>query len=511
MRKSVILAVVAGCLYGLSPTRGADFSADMKMTHAGTQEPQKGKVYVKGKKFRMDMVLPGGQEQSIIFETGKGTLLMLNHQTRMCMKVGANMLPAGAQPPMSLKELDKELEKKGRERKRIGTEVANGYECEKYLLTGGDESEGESTIWWSPKLEFPVRMVHVDATRGKTQVDYENIKAGNVSDSVFEKLLRFVDGGGTLYVSGDFSFDGRDADPHRDRLRRLAGVQFQAQLYPSMTSPPDADSAPQLKVEPKEATVLVNSDDGPVLVHRTLGAGQVLYCLDPVELRGNGLSVERAALDALRGQGVLDQRQSDRDTMDSYELILMLGCVPRLPVVTHGADVFAGSVPTSDGGMAYVLFNTESRRTGVYIRHGGRELGLALGARQAGLAVFGPKSELRAVECQSGAAVNGKHLWEGEGHFSFISLDGSDLADGCSMILAMATGEGTAAWQASEAGVDQVVEHGEFRDGRWVALRRQAPMLPLEAKGALRSSLMLVTNRADHAKARSLAEQLLAR
>jgi len=306
-------------------------------------------------------------------------------------------------------------------------------------------------------------------------------------DATVQALEAFVRRGGALYFSGDISFDESKQRTRTDRLERLAGARFQAENYPHLDVPRDRKGVPALRTEPRGAQVLVDSPDGPAVLHHHLGEGHVVYSADPIECYAGDWSLPAAAVAAWPGVPA-----------NRYDLTLSLGGAARIALDPPAPDVHAFSLATDAGGTVYVLFNTSAEGRDLTLSHGGRKLALSLASHRPALAHFGPAGKLLAIEAQDGALLDGKPLWRGEGHFIVLSLDGVGLDAGPTRLLAMAIGEGKAALSCAGGIADPVVQYGEFRDGRWHTLRTEvaeAGQVSVSAAGPLRSALALVCGR----------------
>jgi outer membrane lipoprotein-sorting protein len=153
----------------------AEFSADM--VHKFGAMTKEGKIYVKGTKMRMEGA--GGQGITIVNgDTGTVWVLQPEQKMYMEMKKGAQQT---AQP---VESSDEELAKIA-DKKFLGTETVNGYQCEKYLYTYRDKTLGTMTQWHSKKLGYPIKMIHA-SPQGETSFEYRNIKEGGVADSLFQ-------------------------------------------------------------------------------------------------------------------------------------------------------------------------------------------------------------------------------------------------------------------------------------------------------------------------------------
>jgi hypothetical protein len=160
----VIVCLLVMCGLGIA----ADFSADFVVREKGKKEFTKGMVFVKGDKIRQE-IREGKEKQITIFRPDRGVIWMVIPEQQACVL-------------MPYKTVDKKFERwsshKESEAEYLGEEAVSGLLCKKYQLTKNGE---RNYLWISDKFPFPVRMTHKDGT-----VEYKNIKAGNVSDSLFE-------------------------------------------------------------------------------------------------------------------------------------------------------------------------------------------------------------------------------------------------------------------------------------------------------------------------------------
>ena len=172
--KAVLIPVLAVLLSGVTALAlAAEFSADM--VHKMGAMTKEGKFFIKGKKMRME----GGMGHGITIvdgNTGIVQVLQPAQKAYMEMKKGTQAMDPAQQ--------DEELAKIA-DKKFLGTETVNGYQCDKYLYTYHDKKRGTLTQWYSKKLEYPVKMLH-SSPEGETTFEYRNIKEGGVADSLFQ-------------------------------------------------------------------------------------------------------------------------------------------------------------------------------------------------------------------------------------------------------------------------------------------------------------------------------------
>jgi len=108
-------------------------------------------------------------------------------------------------------------------------------------------------------------------------------------DQTYQRVLQWVRQGGKLLVTGDFSHNWDRRRTRVARLAELCGVQFVRELAPPPQRGPEAQGAklngqtvdlrPCLEVAPTTARAL-----GVGVYRNKVGAGEVTYCADPLEL-----------------------------------------------------------------------------------------------------------------------------------------------------------------------------------------------------------------------------------
>jgi len=157
------------------PSWAAEFSADMIQKMQG--QTQTGKVFIKGKKMRMEMNAPGNKMVHIMLPEENKTIILMTEE-KMYMEMVAAYKPSSS--PSSNKE---DLEKVAT-LKQLGTETINGYLCDTYQVIFHDKNQGTMTQWYSEKLNFPIKMIS-QGPQGEVVTEYQNIKEGTVPDSSF--------------------------------------------------------------------------------------------------------------------------------------------------------------------------------------------------------------------------------------------------------------------------------------------------------------------------------------
>ena len=158
-----------------APSNAAEFSADMiQKSPMGTS---KGKVFVKAENFRQELMM-GGEKTITIFQKDKGVTVVLMPKERMYMEMSA--ITQQDMAPIDLKDMEKAGDKK-----YLGKETVNGYKCEKYRYTSQDPAAGTTIMWFSKKLNFPIKM-EMEGPSASMSMEYKNIQEKKLPDSLFK-------------------------------------------------------------------------------------------------------------------------------------------------------------------------------------------------------------------------------------------------------------------------------------------------------------------------------------
>jgi hypothetical protein len=151
----------------------AEFSADMVQTHRSMTT--NGKVYIQANKMRMEMNTPKGTAINIM-DTDAGLMRMVQPEQKMYIEMKA--------PQAGIAQSDEALAKMA-DKKKVGTEKINGYDCDKFEIIYHDKNLGKTTQWFSNKLNFPIKMVY-EGPQGQMITEYKNIKEGKQDSSLFQ-------------------------------------------------------------------------------------------------------------------------------------------------------------------------------------------------------------------------------------------------------------------------------------------------------------------------------------
>lgn len=172
----VISTPFLACLIFYTCSFAADFTSDMILKT--DDRVMKGKTFIKGENIRQEIEI-AGKKQVMIIRKDKDVVWMLMPENKMYLEMPGSKGLKNV-PQMGQEELEKKAEKKG-----LGREKINGYNCEKYQFTFYDKSIGTMTQWFSKKLNFPIK-IEMNSPSTQMTTEYKNIKEKAVSDELFE-------------------------------------------------------------------------------------------------------------------------------------------------------------------------------------------------------------------------------------------------------------------------------------------------------------------------------------
>lgn len=149
-----LLALAGLAIAQAAPTQ---FSGDF-YTKTGREE-MTGKMYFGGDKVRMDMTAEG-RRMSQIVDTKKQVIYMIMHDEKMYMEMPANAKMPGGPPRPKMEAVDPNnpcAQEPGMECKKVGEEVVNGRNTDKWEASRRGKVEG--TMWIDKKLSMPIKSV----------------------------------------------------------------------------------------------------------------------------------------------------------------------------------------------------------------------------------------------------------------------------------------------------------------------------------------------------------------
>jgi len=311
-----------------------------------------------------------------------------------------------------------------------------------------------------------------------------------IPDKVYGELVRWVrDDAGTLYVSGDVSYDSLRQPKLRSRLTELCGVEFVSERFPNIavgetpTLPVTVggeayQAQPGLVCRAAGAEVLLQAQDGtPLVFEYHLGAGRVVFTPWPLEL-----------------DAAYDQKTLQRN---ARLYAFALSGVPGIASAPERMAAEPGVMPVplqAPEGMLWV--NTGDRRCDAEAVAPETAAPVALSPGGTGFR----DSAGRAVETADRA------------HVLLYTLDGRPVDQSRRLCLtAIEEGEvtlrATDRWQDPVAVVGEVLE-GRFRTYETVALPR-ARRATLDIDECRRLCQILVCDRGDVAECGRLLERSL--
>ncbi len=291
-----------------------------------------------------------------------------------------------------------------------------------------------------------------------------------IEDESFSRLLSWVERGGVLLVTGDFSYDADRQRTRTDRLKKLAGVEFVVENYANIHRSTGSDAVidptyaplaghavrPCIRVRPSGAEVLATAGGMPLLVRHHLGQGKVYYLTDPVELADEpGDAVLRRKL-----YGAVLQAVEERPVAITPD-------EPWLHVMAQ---------PTTQG-TVHVVHNTKPApgREDAILPTAAGEIRLAVRNRYPALAAVTAAGNLVAASADGNVSCADQTVLRGEGIKAVLSLDGQDLRR--SQAVLVGPFEPGRLELASRTG-KPVALVGDIHRGRWRTLER----VPLTAE-----------------------------
>lgn len=155
----------------------AEFKADMTMG-SDTAGEMTGRVFVKGNALRQELDTAAGPQVTIIEQNAKVMYVILPGQ-KMYMEIQNNQITLDED-----ENIEAKLAEEGTVTKK-GTEDIEGYTCDVYHIVYNDSSYGESTVWISKDLNYPLK-VYMESPQDTVTILYTNIEENNVDPALFK-------------------------------------------------------------------------------------------------------------------------------------------------------------------------------------------------------------------------------------------------------------------------------------------------------------------------------------
>jgi glycosyl hydrolase family 42 (putative beta-galactosidase) len=340
------------------------------------------------------------------------------------------------------------------------------------LRLGNDEALGRDVAYRTfddlLALHYPFGTIddhHLEQIPTETQVMILPSPFALRDDS-FDRLLAWVRGGGTLIVTGDFSYDADRQRTRVERLVQLAGVEFVGENYPNVRR--DQGSGvevafrlagldqktlrPCIQVRPVGADVFGQTGDGQaVLTRYGLGDGSCWLLTDPIHLDASeqAPSVRRRLLKAI---------------LDTDTNLKPISATPD-------ADWLHVMEQPTERGKVHVVYNTklESGQETVRLETAAGPLELSTRNRWPALAAVAEDGSVVAVNVDGVCCLGEDRLVSGVGLKALLSLDGHDIRQSEMLLVApfepgnLDLPERSGAWTAV---------FGDCHDGRWRTLEK---------------------------------------
>jgi len=252
------------------------------------------------------------------------------------------------------------------------------------------------------------------------------------SDEAYRRIVRFVVRGGTLYFSGDISYDPSRRRNREERLNELAGVRCVDVNYPNI----ELDSVksvrikstarqfklrsykgrPCLKIVPTNAVVLAwaMKDEGEAaFTANVVGRGRVLYTPDLVELLPSA------------------------DIDNVYSAVTGFLGMRNIDLKPHTNDLYVAQVDTAAGGRVTVAFNrnTDTGYEARKLKSGRRRFTFDIGPKMTAILAVDARNRPVAVEATGNASFGGRQLLSGDCHATAAVIEGMNLFSARAMLV----------------------------------------------------------------------------
>lgn len=201
------------------------------------------------------------------------------------------------------------------------------------------------------------------------------------TDETFERVLRWVEGGGVLYVSGHIGFDRTRQPARLERLKRLG--------------------LPDLPALPPFEAVGQNTAAQPIIA--MVGRGRVVYVPFALELA------------------------PPAEAEQIYRQVLQLAGVSGVAVSAEGGKVRVFSLPTRDGGRLITLVRTDEGAGVCRVTIPEHRVTIALQPLGCAFVLVDARGEVVAAESEGEMILDDRLIASAQGHYALVSRDGQGL------------------------------------------------------------------------------------
>ena len=297
------------------------------------------------------------------------------------------------------------------------------------------------------------------------------------SDDIVERLSKFVDEGGQLYISGDLSYDAARQRTRTDRLKNLCGVAFVSERFPNIAyqkgaeeTAPDNSGWPRYMAAPGIVTrlagaqlLLAGTDGTPIVTEFKRGKGRVIFSSDPIELHGDPRYQKYAHV--------------------FYRQLASAFNLKGDKITPADAPVHSFRVPSQDSRQIVVLVNYDRRKTiqDFVVPVADRNVKLTLRPWMTGALVGDSQTGIQAVESSADVFENDELLIGSNLHFMAISFAQESLRTTQRMLI-LPMGEGMIRLPHVSKWHRPIVLAGCVTAGRW---KQDEQFVPTETNGVL--------------------------
>lgn len=294
-------------------------------------------------------------------------------------------------------------------------------------------------------------------------------------DDSFDRLLAWVRDGGTLIITGDFSYDADRQRIHVERLKQLAGVEFVGENYSNVRRDQGSDVEvafrlsglrqealrPCIQVRPVGADVFGQTGDGEaVLTRHDVGSGSCWLLTDPIHLDTSDNAPGR-------------RRRIVKAILDTCDALHPIAATPD-------ADWLHVMEQPTERGKLHVVYNRklQAGTESVRLETAAGPLELMTRNRWPALAAVTEDGKIVAVNVDGTSRLGEDRLLSGVGMKALLSLDGRDVRHS-EMLLVAPFEPGDLG--LSERNGDWTAVFGDFHQGKWRTLEQ----VPLDAERGL--------------------------
>ena len=284
--------------------------------------------------------------------------------------------------------------------------------------------------------------------------------AYTVSQDVYDTLKGWVENGGTLYISGDFTYDPlyRTRD-YGHRLTELAGVKAVNVNYAGLDQKEASGcnyndgtnrrfGKPNVELELAGAEAIYSNISGtPIITRYQLGSGNVIYSCDPVEY---------AYHDTFR-----------QETVALYRQVLQIAGKLPTNFTTDGKNMKIFRLALSDGGQFYELLNVEGKASNAALTVGQQKYEFEVAYSATDYIRVSKDGKLLAVLTE-GQLKRDDSVILADGAFAHIvSMDGQDITQS-KQIVALPQQSGKLVLRSDAKWSNLSVRIGQIEGGKWI-------------------------------------------